>query len=213
MTDGIWPGAREVASCELSRWMHPHIRHPPRRERASALLVDLVAWYVARDCLFLASALARSSTPQGRIVRFDRIGAGGGPDLGHATLVLGADGGMLSGTALDVMGRRPVQEMAAGLRRLGDLVPSVTPPIAADAFGPHAERVALAIGGCLPWMRDHVPASFRVSDADAFGCLSWIATGWEPLREGVPTDARWVESLPALPSGRGAAQTEQPMPW
>jgi len=204
----VWPGAREVAASALTAWIFPHLHATGRGERAGALMVDLVAWWAGRDCLFLASALARHATGGGCVARFDRHAPEGEPTLAHAVFVPGLTGpAALGGTGLDILGVRPVPDLAEGLSVLGRLTPAAQGPVEPGEFAEHAERVALAVAGCLPWLRPHVPPAFAVRDRDAFACLDWICRGWGPLRDGDGgADARWVASLPPLPGQmRGAA--------
>ncbi len=195
----IWPTQREIGLSEIAAWFFPHLKAPARAERAGAMFVELVAWYAGAECLFLASAMARTSREGTRIVRFDREARGDNATLAHAALVTGHGEGTLSGTAVDILGRRPLADLARDLAVMGQFEPAVAGPVDPDDFEPHAERVALAVAGCLPWLRPHVPARFAVADPDAYRCLDWICSGWGPLRAGTAgADARWLDSLPPL---------------
>lgn len=199
---GIWPTQREIAESEITEWFFPHLKSGVRAARAGAMFVDLVAWYAGAECLFLASALARTSGEGTRIVRFDREAREDESTLAHATLVTGHADGVLTGVTADILGRRPVADLARDLAVMGRFEPTVGVPVDPEDFDPHAERVALAVAGCLPWLRPHVPGRFRVSDADAYRCLEWICLGWGPVRDRVAgADMRWLDSLPPLDAG------------
>lgn len=189
---GIWPSAREIAESDLSEWLHPMIRNPSSSAKASSLFVDLVTWFVARDCIFLASAVARRASGV-RIVRFDR--KDGERTLAHAVLSVSEGVDPLAGDGVDVMGRRPIRELARDLSVMGEFVPTFCEPVPEMDFAPGGERVMAALAGCLPWMRDAMPARFVVEGHDAYRASEWIASMW---KGGEGSDLAWTDSLPRL---------------
>lgn len=170
----IWPDARSLYHSRLYHWFLRQGGPKTVQDRTSATMITLLMRYACRECLFLAAAIGRACGEPHRFVQFTMAEADE-THLVHAVLCLEPgplDAGSLG---LDILGVTPIGRITEDLTPLGEIIRSEIEPadhIRPEDFAPGQEAVALQVAGCLPWLAGHVPARYRVREADALARLA-----------------------------------------
>lgn len=118
--------------------------------------------YCHHLCLFFASAVARASgLGVGTLVAADL-----GNSLGHAVLLVSADGEARDGWRVaDALGPHRLGDVRSHFEALGGAPLTYGPrrPRARDPATVEPDRAILAIAGCLPWLAEHIDPAWAAS--------------------------------------------------